>query len=98
MGDDPTFPIDEVRLGHAGQPVVAVGGAAAVTDGDVIDLEAAQEAMRVGREVLYVDAQERDAALVRLRGGDEDRGFSLAWNAPRSPEVEHDGVRLQLSR
>jgi hypothetical protein len=94
--DDAAAAVEIVRLGDAGEPVVLIRAVAAIAHRDVGRLELAREGERIRLEVLNIDAEEDDCAVVRARGGVQDRRLVATGDAPARPEVEDDRPATQL--
>ena len=89
--DDPSLPVENVRLRHLGDPVAAGDVARAVREHRERQRVRAHEAPRVGVEVVVVDAEEDDAPAAVARPVTLEHGcLALARIAPRRPEVQHD--------
>src|SRR5215510_7491575 len=91
---DAALAIDDEGLGHAidtpfdGGPAIAVHA-----DGDKGIAVAAEEAPRGGRLILVIDAEHAHAGLLLEP---HQNGMLLnAWDAPRSPEVDHRDLALR---
>jgi hypothetical protein len=99
VADEPSFPVDEERLGESGDAVGVLRFARPVVDEWVRDPVGVCKAARVPREVLRVDADNDDAALSPLLPGRlEQRRLALAGHTPRRPEVEHNRLAAERSQ
>ncbi len=94
--DEAAPAVDEVGLGHAGQPVLVADHAGAVLHRLIRDAVMRQERARVARHVVVVDTDEDDALRAVLpRRLLEHLRFALARHAPRRPEVDDDRLAAQ---
>ena len=58
MSEDAPAAVNEVRLGHASEPVAVVGRATVVLDSDVLGVVAAKESPSIATEVLNINAKD----------------------------------------
>src|SRR6185436_6775702 len=84
--DDPSLPVENVRLRHLGDPVAAGYVARPVREHRERQRVRAHEAPRIGVEIVVVDAEEDDAPAVVARPVTLEHGcLALARIAPRRP-------------